>query len=130
MLRRRRNLPIICLLAAWLCANGAVWHVVQAVAWTKMFTAYAQVMPVPHALALTFDGTEICGLCEVAQGAQDEAREKLPTSAAVASLEKFVEMETVVMPLAASPLPTPWPDLVSEIGLTRAHRVPVPPPRA
>ena len=128
----RRRLPILCLLAAWLCAHGAVWHVVQVVAWTKMFHAYAQVMPVHHALARTFDGSDVCGLCEVAQGAQDETREKLPASAAAAaSLEKFVTSATLhVPPIALPEAATPWPELVAEIGLTRGHRVPVPPPRA
>ena len=33
----RRTLSIACLCLAWLCANGALWNVVQLVGWAKMF---------------------------------------------------------------------------------------------
>jgi len=41
----RRKFSIGGLLLAWLCANGALWNVVQVVAWAKMLHDYSQVMP-------------------------------------------------------------------------------------
>ncbi len=83
MERVRRTLSTTCLLLAWLCANGAVWNVVQAVAWAKMFSEYSQVMPVAAALELTFDGSAPCEMCTLAQSNQDAARRQLPTEAAL-----------------------------------------------
>lgn len=53
----RRNLTFACLILAWLCANGAVWNVVQVVAWARMFHDYSQVMPAAQAVQITFDGS-------------------------------------------------------------------------
>lgn len=71
----RRKLSLTCLLLAWLCANGAVWNIVQVVGWAKMFRDYAQVMPATQALQLTFDGNAPCNLCEIAEAGQDAARD-------------------------------------------------------
>ena len=73
----RRTISTTCLLLAWLCANGAVWNVVQVVAWAKMFHDYSQVMPVADALELTFDGSAPCDMCTIAQDGQDTARSQL-----------------------------------------------------
>jgi hypothetical protein len=127
----RRALSTTCLLLAWLCANGAVWNVVQVVAWAKMFHDYAQVMPATEALALTFDGTVPCDLCHLSQDAQDTARQQLPADAALGGgVEKILliadcaPVTVLVAPDAA------WPGVVHEAGLTRTDAVPVPPPRA
>lgn len=127
----RRALSIAALLTAWLCANGAVWNVVQAVAWAKMFHEYSQMMPVAEALELTFDGSAPCDMCTIVQNAEKTARSQLPADAALGGgIEKIL--------LLADSAPTPvlrapdfaWPGLVHEAGLTRANPVPVPPPRA
>jgi len=127
----RRTISTICLLLAWLCANGAVWNVVQAVAWAKMFHDYSQVMPAGDALELTFDGSAPCGLCHLSQDAQDSARQQLPADAALgAGAEKilFVADSAAAFVLVAPD--SAWPGLVHEAGLTRSEPVPVPPPRA
>lgn len=46
-----RRLPIIALLLAWVCANGALLDAAQVLAWAKMFRGYAAVMPAGEALA-------------------------------------------------------------------------------
>lgn len=127
----RRTLSTTGLLLAWLCANGAVWNVVQVVAWAKMFQDYAQVMPATDALALTFDGSTPCDLCRIAQGGQDAAREQLPADAALGGgADKLLLMSDVVpTPVLIAP-ETEWPGLVHEAGLARTSAVPVPPPRA
>ena len=126
----RRTISTTCLLLAWLCANGAVWNVVQAVAWAKMFHDYSQVMPAAEALALTFDGSAPCDMCLIAQGGQDAARQ-LPTEAALGGgAGKIVLIaDHAPAPVLVAP-DIAWPGLVHEAGLTRTGAVPVPPPRA
>lgn len=127
----RRALSITSLLLAWLCANGAVWNVVQVVAWAKMFHEYAQVMPATDALELTLDGSAPCSMCLIAQGGQDAARQQLPAEAALGGgQEKIVLIaDCAPAPVLVAPAAT-WPGLVTETGCTRAESVPVPPPRA
>ena len=78
----RRKFSVACLLLAWLCANGAVWNVVQVVGWAKMFRDYSQVMPAAEAMQLTFSGEAPCDMCTIAQTGQDAARDN-PTPAAL-----------------------------------------------
>lgn len=127
----RRRVSTICLLLAWLCANGAVWNVVQMVAWAKMFHGYAQVMPAAQALELTFDGSAPCDLCHISQDAQDTARQQLPQDAALGGgAEKILLIADSAPAVVLVPPATAWPDLAHEAGLTRTGTVPVPPPRA
>ena len=79
----RRYLSINCLLFAWLCAHGALWNVVQVVAWAKMFHDYSATMPTAEALELTFDASKPCKLCCLAKSAEDTARKQLPHDAAL-----------------------------------------------
>ncbi len=127
----RRTLSTTALLLAWLCANGAVWNVVQVVAWAKMFHEYSQVMPVGDALELTFDGSAPCDMCTIAQGGQDTARQQLPRDAALGGgaekillIADWAPTDVLVAPEIV------WPGLVHEAGLLRTDAVPVPPPRA
>lgn len=127
----RRTLSTTCLLLAWLCANGAVWNVVQVVAWAKMFHTYSQMMPVTDALELTFDGSAPCEMCTIAQAGQDTARKQLPRDAALGGGEEKILFVSDCAPAAVLVAPDfSWPGLVHEAGLTRIEAVPVPPPRA
>ena len=127
----RRRVSILCLCLAWLCANGALWNVVQVVAWAKMFHAYSQMMPAGKALAHTFDGTAPCDLCVISQKAQDATREQLPRDAALGGgAEKLLLVSEAVAPFVATPPDFAWPGVADTAGLTRPEAVPVPPPRA
>jgi len=127
----RRHLSTAALLLAWLCANGAVWNVVQAVAWARMFHDYAQVMPAAQALQLTFDGSAPCAMCTISQDAQDTARSTLPGEAALGGGAEKILFVTDCTPVAVLAMPElAWPGLVAEAGLLRTETVPVPPPRA
>lgn len=127
----RRTLSTTCLLLAWLCANGAVWNVVQVVAWAKMFDTYSQMMPVGDALELTFDGSAPCTMCSIAQDAEDTARSQLPASAALGGGAEKILFVSDCAPIAVLAAPNvTWPGLVPEAGLLRTESVPVPPPRA
>jgi hypothetical protein len=126
----RRKFSIACLLLAWLCANGAVWNVVQVVAWANMLRGYSQVMPAKQALQLTFDGSAPCKLCHLAEDGR-EAAAKLPPAAALgAGDEKIVLMaESAPAPVLVAP-DFSWPVAGDLAGLARTESVPVPPPRA
>lgn len=127
----RRTFSTICLLLAWLCANGAVWNVVQVVAWAKMFRDYSQIMPAAQALELTFDGSAPCDMCHIAQDGQDTARQQLPRDAVLGGGSEKIFLIADCAPVAVLVAPDfAWPGLVHEAGLTRTEAVPVPPPRA
>ncbi|MEI7566788.1 MAG: hypothetical protein EBT98_07100 [Opitutaceae bacterium] len=126
----RRPLAIFSLGLAWLCANGALWNVVQVVGWAKMFHDYAQVMPASQALAVTFDGSAACDLCHVSQTAQDAAREQLPRDAALGGgMDKLLLLADSVPTLVVAAPDFAWPSVIHNIGLTRTEMVPVTPPR-
>jgi len=127
----RRKLCIGCLFLAWLCANGALWNVVQVVAWAKMFHDNAQVMPAGRALQVTFDGSAPCRLCHISQTAQDAARDQLPQDAALGGgLEKLLMVADSAAPIVVGAPDSTWPGVTDVTGLTRTDAVPVTPPRA
>lgn len=127
----RRKLALTALFAAWLCANGVVWNVVQVVAWAKMFHDYSDVMPAAKALRLTFSGEAPCDLCHLAESGQKAAREQVPPEAVLgAGAEKILfvaDCTPVVLVAGTDPA---WPGAPDAAGLTRTEAVPVPPPRA
>jgi hypothetical protein len=126
----RRRVSILALCLAWLCANGALWNVVQVVAWAKMFHDYAQIMPAAQALRLTFDGSAPCDLCHISQKAQDAAREQLPRDADVGGgMEKLLLLAESAPAVVLAAPDFPWPGVVNDAGPTRTEAVPVPPPR-
>lgn len=125
----RRKLSLLCLLITWLCANGAVWNVVQVVAWAKMFRDYSQVMPVAQALQLTFDGSAPCDLCSIAQSGGNATRNSQPPAALDSGAEKILLIaECAPDPVLVAP-DHAWPGVADTAGLTRTEAVPVPPPR-
>jgi hypothetical protein len=127
----RRHVSTICLLLAWLCANGAVWNVVQVVAWAKMFHTYSQAMPASQALALTFDGSAPCDMCILAQDGQGTARSSLPREAALGGGTEKILLIAECAPAGVLVAPEiSWPGIAHEVGVTRDDSVPVPPPRA
>lgn len=124
----RRKLSIGCLLLAWLCANGAVWNVVQVVAWAKMFRDYSQVMPAAQALELTFDGSAPCDLCEIAEVGQNATRDPRVPALGGGPEKILLISECVPAPVLVAPAFS-WPGVADATGLTRTESVPVPPPR-
>ncbi len=128
-LRMRRKLSLACLLLAWLCANGAIWNVVQVVAWAKMYGDYSRVMPAAQALRLTFDGSAPCDICKIARAGDNAARET-QAPAALGASDKLLLVFQIAAPVVLTAPDFAWPGLVHETGLTRAESTPVPPPRA
>jgi hypothetical protein len=126
----RRRISIFALGLAWLCANGAVWNVVQVVGWAKMFHDYAQVMPAAKALQITFDGSAPCAFCHISQSAQDTARDQQPRDTALGGgMEKLLLMSESLPALVFTAPDFAWPGVTDDTGLTRTEAVPVTPPR-
>jgi hypothetical protein len=126
----RRRISIVALCLAWLCANGAVWNVVQVVGWAKMIRDYSRVMPVARAVEITFNGSAPCQFCHISQAAEDAARDQLPRDAALGGgLEKLLLVaDSVPVVVLTAPAAT-WPGVVDDSGRTRTDEVPVTPPR-
>ena len=125
----RRRLVIASLCFAWLCANGAIWDVVQVVAWTRMFAGYSESLSVGAALRETFDGRKPCALCRVV--AKAKAAEQTPTPQQIEhSPGKITLALDSSAPFVLTKLPDHWPDLSPVIAPRRVEPVPLPPPRA
>lgn len=125
----RRRFALFALIFAWLCANGAVWNVVQVVAWAKMFHEYSQVMPAAEALRITFEG-EACNLCHLAQSGAEAARDQLPDGDSFGGSDRLLLAFHAAPPVVVTAPDFGWPGLVHEAGFSRTDSVPVPPPRA
>jgi len=125
----RRQLSIVCLLLAWLCANGVTWNAVQVVAWIKMYHDNAQVMSAAAALEATFDGRAPCDLCQIARSAEDTAQQQLPQDSLGSHSDKFVLVCQQPAPVLLTHPDFSWPGAEPSVGLVRTEAVPVPPPR-
>lgn len=125
----RRKVSIACLIAAWLCANGAIWNTVQVVAWIQMFREYKQVMPATQALQFTFDGSAPCELCKVVQGARDAGREENPPAPAPGA-ERLLLALSEGRPIVLLAPRSEYVQPDDQFGRTWSDTVPVPPPRA
>ena len=126
----RRRISLGCLLFAWLCANGALWNVVQVVAWAKMYHDYAQIMPAARALQITCDGSAPCDPCRLSQSAEETARQQLPRDAALGGGMEKILLVAESLPVVVVTAPEfAWPGVGPDAGSTRSDKVPVPPPR-
>jgi hypothetical protein len=126
----RRNFSIGCLLFAWLCANGALWNVVQVVAWAKMFHDYSATMPAAEALERTFDASKPCKFCCIAKSAEETARKQLPFKAVLGGgAEKLILIAECASDIVVPAPDFIWPGATDDTGLIRKEAVPVPPPR-
>jgi hypothetical protein len=124
-----RKLASISLLAAWLCASGAMLDVAQLVAWTRMFADYARTESIAAAASETFDPARPCALCRAvgkARDACDRGRPAVPS----AGVEKIVLILERASPFVSAPVLREWPEAESACALARAADVPVPPPRS
>lgn len=125
----RRKISLLCLLVAWVCANGVVWNAVQVVGWTKMLHDYSRVMPVGEAIKLTFSGEAPCDFCRVAESGRGQAEQQLPHDVLGSAAERILFVADAA-PVVVLPAPlASWPVLAAETGSLRTETVPVPPPR-
>jgi hypothetical protein len=125
-----RRLASISLLAAWLCASGAMLDVAQVVAWTRMFAGYARTESIVAAARETFDPGKPCALCRAVSKARDACCDRRAPAVPSAGAEKMVLILERASPFVASPEPTAWPERAPAHAPVREADVPVPPPRA
>jgi hypothetical protein len=125
----RKNLSLACVLVAWLCANGAVWHVAQAFAWGHMFAGYARTMSVTDALRETFDPAQPCDLCVSVQKARS-AGESSPLERIAPATARLDLVCDTPSRFVFTPPRIDWPSAAVIAGPSRTEPVPVPPPRA
>jgi len=123
-----RRLPVIALLLAWVCANGALLDAAQVLAWAKMFRGYAAVMPAGEALAKTFDPANSCRLCVRVAAARRAAREQLPAAIELSAEKLILAVHRAAVFTPRPPAPD-WPEPGALHGPHRVEAVPVRPPR-
>jgi hypothetical protein len=123
----RQRFAIAALVIAWLCANGAVWDVLQVTAWGKMFAGYSGTMTITDALQATFDPAKPCKMCEGIAKAKGETNENVPNSDQQAG--KFVLAIHVVDAPVFGNDPGAWVGGRLSSVLQRTDPVPLPPPR-
>lgn len=128
----RRKISLLVTLTAWFFATGSQWDVAQTFGWARMFVAYTETMPVLEALQKTFGGDELCGVCEVVQGARQEGQGQSDSSGAV-SAKSLAKLPMVLAPAAvtvtAVPAPALRPDRTTVVRGTLRATPPLPPPR-
>lgn len=118
------------MLLAWLCANGALWNVVQVVGWAKMIHDYSERMPAAKAWEITFDGSAPCPFCHLSQNAEDTARKQMPRDADLGNgIEKILLVSEAVPAVVVAEPESCWPGVAHDAGLIRTEAVPVRPPR-
>lgn len=125
----RRTVSHVALIFAWLCANGAIWDVAQVLAWTRMFTSYAQTLPVQQALSATFDPSKPCEICVGVAKAREQERTQAPL-ALESSGDKLVLALHTPAPIVFRAPPSEWPSIRWTLPPARLEPVPLPPPRA
>lgn len=113
---------------AWLCANGALWDVMQVAAWGKMFANYSESMSVSAALRETFDLSKPCEMCSGIAKAREATEQNLPQAEARADAKIVLAMHAVDAPVFGN-VPENWCGALSLVPAGRTDPVPVPPPR-
>ncbi len=125
----RKRLAITALFVAWLCANGAIWDVMQCVAWGKMFAGYSETMPIAQALRETFDPAKPCDMCGSIAKAKDSTKEHLPQAGQQTDAAKFLLVVHAADTAVFQTDPGEWMALRVPSLSERTDPVPLPPPR-
>lgn len=125
----RRLLAVSFLVLGWLCANGALWDVMQVAAWGRMFAGYSATMPLGEALRATLDPAKPCEMCVGIAKAKDEtAKRALPNEQTAAA--KFV----LALPTGEAPVfqdvNVEWGRAIARVCPQRSDPVRLRPPRA
>lgn len=123
----RRPFSILCLTAAWLCANGVVLDAVQVYAWTRMFTGYMHTTSIERAAAETFDPGKPCPICVVVQKARDSGP-KQPATAPVPAARLTLACQGAEKMLIG-PQEREWLEQPASLAPARRELVPLPPPK-
>ena len=127
----RRQLSLVLTLVAWLLATGSQWDMVQTFAWGHMITTYARSMPLLRAVEKTFDGDNLCSVCELVQGAKQQDANSAPLAGAKAP-EKLFVVQSATRLVYATPANFAVSTILPRLGWVSAERAtpPLPPPRS
>ena len=116
----------MCMLFAWLCANGAALDVMQVFAWARMFAGYARTAPVALAAQETFDPSKLCPICQAVQKGR-EAGAKQPAAAPAQRITLLIcQRDDIVL---TGPLPREWPEMAPAYAPAWRQPVSLPPPK-
>ena len=102
--------------------------VVQVFAWARMFTQYAEAMPVSEAALETLDPNKPCSICLAVRRARDETKHQ-PRPAWASAAEKLLLAFHDPEPAIFAPTPETWLPLKVGTPVSWRSPVPVPPPR-
>jgi hypothetical protein len=122
----RRHFSVLCMLAAWLCANGAALEVMQAYAWTRMFAGYARTCDLALAVSETFNPGKLCPLCKAVQKEREAGGKQQATATVERATILFCQRSDLVL---ARPLKREWPELSPVFAAAWRQPVPLPPPK-
>ncbi len=123
----RRNLRALCMLAAWLCANGAALDVAQAFAWARMFAGYSRTATVEVAARETLDPSNLCSICRAVQKSREHESRHADTAPQPGRITLLIcqGVETAL----SRPAEPDWPETVAAFAPSWRPAVPLPPPR-
>jgi len=105
---------------------GLHWTLLQSAAWISMIVRYAQQDTFTMAVSMTFDGRHPCSLCLFVADGKKTEQEQQQTQLTVLKFEIFCEAAGAFV-FPETP-PNPFAP-VSQEGLARFERPPIPPPR-
>jgi hypothetical protein len=128
---RRQRQPLAWLaLVAWLAASGLSWDLLQVVAWTKMSVENAAERSVGAAVTKALADAP-CAMCKAAQSGRKQSEQqplaKEDPAKAKAKSDTACEVLAVIGVQGFQGRPHGRP--TDEVGMSRASKVPVPPPR-
>lgn len=96
----RRAGALLCLCAV-LFSSGIYSFGIQAYGWYRMYDAYSETLPASEALALTFSGDELCGICVLSEDSRQDLDDNL------AFVHKSENHTPLSLPLESLLSPTP-----------------------
>ncbi len=121
-----RRLTHCIVFAAFAFSCGGQWYALQCVAWVNMLRDYAQMVPFPKAVEMTFSGEYPCPICKaIAEKKQTENEKALAIGK---EKQKFLAVD-------AAPVRPVLPETAAEYAplrqylIARTEAPPNPPPR-
>ena len=121
-----RRLTLCVVFAAFAFSCGGQWYALQGVAWVSMLYDYAQMVPFPQALEMTFSGEYPCPICQAIAEKQQAEKEKALEIGK--DKQKFLAAAAA---LARPVFPTQAPDYapLQQYLAEWSQAPPLPPPR-
>jgi len=120
-----KRLMQLFVLAAFIFSCGGHWYVLQCIAWVNMIHEYAQVVPLPEAIGMTFSGQYPCSLCKAIAAKKESERLQFCT---VEKYEKKFQPLFSMVPIDLLVSSVQYPEFSNSFQI-RTEPPPTPPPR-